>query len=206
MRSLYQDTLFPTLAYVAGPSELAYFAQLKGLYQHFGITMPLIASRASLTVIEKPQARFLERNDVELAKLKSDDESLLNEIYRRHTPPQLDEDLTRARSCIEDITRALERDLAALDSSLVPTVKSTRGKLLHLLEDLENKSLRALKRKNDTVRNQFLATRTALFPGFDLQERRLSPLGYLNKYGWHFTKMLEDAVDPELKAHILLYP
>ncbi len=41
LRPLYQDTLLPTLAYVAGPSELAYFAQLRGLYAHFKVAMPL---------------------------------------------------------------------------------------------------------------------------------------------------------------------
>ena len=206
LRPIYQDTLFATLAYVAGPNELAYFAQLKRMYEHFDLTMPLIASRASFTVVERPQARFLDRYDVPLAKLSSDDESLLNDIVRGQTPPQLDEDLKRARHCIQDITTALERDLSAVDVSLVPTVKSTRGKLLHHLKELETKAFRAVKRKNDTVRQQFLTTRTALFPGFDMQERKLSPLGYLNKYGWHFTTMVEEGADPALKAHLLLYP
>ena len=206
LRPIYQDTLFPTLAYVAGPNELAYFAQLKRMYEHFDLTMPLIASRASFTVVERPQARFLDRYDVPLVKLNSDDESLLNDILRGQTPPQLDEDLKRARNCIQDITTALERDLSAVDPSLVPTVKSTRGKLLHHLKELETKAFRAVKRRHDTVRQQFLATRTALFPDFDMQERKLSPLGYLNKYGWHFTTMVEERADPALKAHLLLYP
>ena len=205
LRPLYQDTLLPTLAYVAGPNELAYFAQLKGLYEHFGIVMPLIASRASFTIVERPQARFLERYGVEITKLKTDDESVLNEILKRHTPPQLDEDLSRARKCIEEITNALERDLAAVDQTLIPTVKTTRGKLLHHLKELETKSLRALKRKNDTVRQQFLATRAALFPGFEMQERKLSPLGYLAKHGFYFSTMVEESIDPNLKAHTLLY-
>lgn len=206
LRPIYQDTLFSTLAYVAGPSELAYFAQLRGLYDHFGVVMPLIASRASFTVVERAPARFLERYDVPFVKLKSNDESILNDILRHHTPPQLDEDLTRARNCIEDITSALERDLAPVDKSLVPTVKSTRGKLLHHLKELESKALRAVKRKNETVRHQFLSARTALFPGFAFQERRLSPLGFLVKYGWHFSTMIEESIDPQSKTHTLLYP
>lgn len=206
LRPIYQDTLFPTVAYVAGPSELAYFAQLKEVYEHFDVVMPLIVSRASLTVIERPQARFLERYDVDVVKLSSDDESILNDIVRAQTPPQLDEDLSRARSCIQDITSALERDLKAVDSTLVPTVKSTRGKLFHHLKELESKAVRAVKRKNDTIRQQFFATRTALFPGFEMQERKLSPLGYLNKYGWHFAPIVQEKADPAVKAHLLLYP
>lgn len=206
LRPIYQDTLLPTLAYVAGPNELAYFAQLGDVYRHFGVSMPLIASRTSLTIVERPQARFLERYAVDLARLNTDDESLLNEILKELTPPQLDEDLTRARSCIQDITKALERDLSRVDPTLAPSVKSTRGKLLHHLEELESKARRGVKRKNETVRNQFFATRTALFPGFTLQERKLSPTGYVVKYGWHLSKLVEDSADPARKAHALLYP
>jgi bacillithiol biosynthesis cysteine-adding enzyme BshC len=205
LRPLYQDTLLPTLAYVAGPNELAYFAQLKDVYAHFGVTMPLVATRNSFTVVERRDAKFLERYGLDWTRLQSDDESPLNEILRQHTPPQLEEDLTRARSCIQDITQAIARDLASVDPTLVPTAESTRGKLLHHLGELESKALRAVKRKNETVRNQFLSTRTALFPGFDLQERRLSPLVFLSKHGWHFSRMIEEGCDPGAKAHLLLY-
>ncbi len=205
LRPVFQDTLLPTLAYVAGPSELAYLAQVGGLYAHFGVTMPLVAPRTSFTVVERPQARFLERYGVDLTRLKIDDESLLNEILRRHSPPRLEEDLKRAQTCIQEITSTLERDLAEVDPTLVPTVASTRGKLFHHLKELESKALRAVKRKNDTVRGQFLTTRTALFPGFELQERKLSPVFFVNKYGWHFSQMVEEGADPAVKAHLLLY-
>jgi bacillithiol synthase len=205
LRPLYQDTLLPTLAYVAGPSELAYFGQLRGLYAHFGVTMPLIVPRASFTVIERREARFLERYGVDLTRLNSNDESLLNEILRPHSPPRLEEDLARAQNCIRDITEALERDLAEVDPTLVGAVATTRGKLFHHLKELESKALRAVKRKNETVRSQFLATRTAIFPGFEMQERKLSPLVFLNKHGMHFVRMVEEAADPAVKAHLLLY-
>ena len=100
---------------------------------------------------------------------------------------------------------SLERDLAEVDPTLVPTVASTRGKLFHHLKELESKALRAIKRKNETVRSQFLVTRTALFPGFEMQERKLSPLVFLNKHGWHFSRMVEEGADPTVKTHQLLY-
>ncbi|HSF16866.1 MAG TPA: bacillithiol biosynthesis cysteine-adding enzyme BshC [Vicinamibacteria bacterium] len=205
LRPLYQDSLLPTLAYVAGPNELAYFAQLKGVYEHFGVTMPLIACRASFTVVERAQSRFLSRYDVDVTRLSANDESLLNEILQRYTPPQLEEDLSRARRCIQEITSAIARDLSEVDPTLVPSVKSTRGKLFHLLKELEGKALKAVKRKHDTVRSQFLQARTALFPGFEMQERRLSGVGYLNKHGWYFSRLVEDHVDPTQKAHLLLH-
>jgi uncharacterized protein YllA (UPF0747 family) len=107
---------------------------------------------------------------------------------------------------MQEITQTLERDLTLVDPTLGPTVRSTRGKLLHHLEKLESKSLRAIKRKDETLRKQFFSARTAIFPSFSMQERQLSPIQYLAKYGWYFSEMVRKHIDLEKQAHILIYP
>lgn len=206
LRPLFQDALLPTLAYIAGPNELAYFAQLKAVYRHFELPMPLVFPRASFTVVERSQAKFMQRYGVQLTDLRANDESTLNQILKQQAPPQLEEDLARARSCVREILQALERDLRAVDPTLVSTVKSARGKLLHQIDHLEKKSFRAIKRKDDTLRRQFFSARTALFPDFDMQERCLSPVQYLAKYGWFFSELVSQSIDVDAPAHVLLYP
>lgn len=206
LRPLYQDTVLPTLCYVSGPNELAYFAQLIDVYRHFGLAMPLISPRASFTIIEKAHKRFIERHRLDLSKLRANDESLLNRILREQAPPELEKNLSKAKSCIQQITETLQRDLSSVDPTLVSTVRTTRGKLLHHLDKLEAKSLRAIKRKDDTLRRQFLATRTALFPAFDMQERQLSPVQFLVKYGWYFSELVRQHIDPGDTSHVLIYP
>lgn len=206
LRSIVQDHLLPTLAYVAGPNEIAYLSQLGSVYDHFAIPRPLIVPRASITLVEKPAARFLRRHNLDFRDLRADDESVLNDILRDLAPPELDEDLSRARTCINEIMQALERDLQAIDPTLASTARSTRGKLFHQLEELERRGRRAIKKKNDTLRRQFLAARTSLFPNFEMQERVLSPMQYLAKYGWHFTNMVQESLDVGQVRHILLYP
>ncbi len=206
LRPLVQDHLLPTISYVGGPNELAYLAQLGAVYDHFGVPMPLIVPRSSITVVEKAAAKFLSRHGLKLSDLRANDESVLNDILKDLAPPQLDEDLARARTCIQEITQTLEKDLAAVDPTLASTAKSTRGKLLHHLGELETKSRRAIKKKNDTLRRQFFSARTALFPNFDMQERQLSPVQYLAKYGWHFTDMVRESIDMEEPGHVLLFP
>ena len=56
---IVQDTLFPTVCYVAGPNELAYLGQLRGVYEHFGVPMPLMYPRASATLVDSAALRFL---------------------------------------------------------------------------------------------------------------------------------------------------
>ncbi len=206
LRPLVQDHLLPTISYVSGPNELAYLAQLGAVYDHFGVPMPLIVPRTSITVVEKAAAKFLSRHGLKLPDLRVNDESVLNDILKDLAPPQLDEDLSRARTCIQEITQTLEKDLAAVDPTLASAAKSTRGKLLHHLGELEAKSRRAIKKKNDTLRRQFFSARTALFPNFDMQERQLSPVQYLAKYGWHFTDMVRESIDVEEPGHVLLFP
>ena len=205
LRSLFQDTLFPTIAYTAGPSELAYFSQLKALYQHFDVTMPLIVPRASFTIIEQHQAKFIDRHDVEISKLKIDDESIFNKILKEQIPLGIENNLINARKSIEDTITGLERDMTALDQSLLPMLTSVRGKLLHNLKIVEAKGFKAVKRKHETLRQQFIRTRQALFPDFSLQERTLSALNYLNKYGWDFTKTIDSGTDTSVKAHLYIY-
>jgi uncharacterized protein YllA (UPF0747 family) len=52
LRPLVQDTLFPTICYIAGPNELAYLGQLRLIYERFGVPMPLMYSRASATLVD----------------------------------------------------------------------------------------------------------------------------------------------------------
>ena len=66
LRPLVQDTLFPTVCYVAGPNELAYLGQLKGVYEAFGIPMPLIQQRATATLVDANAMRFLTRHELPL--------------------------------------------------------------------------------------------------------------------------------------------
>lgn len=205
LRSIVQDHLLPTLAYVAGPNEIAYLAQLGGAYEFFGVPRPLIVPRASLTLVEKPAAKFLRRNELKFANLSVDDESALNTILKELTPPELEEDFARARTCIEEITKALETDMKAIDPTLASTTRSTRGRLLHQLGDLETKGRRAIKKKNATLRRQFFAARSSLFPNFEMQERRLSPVPYFAKYGWYLTDRIRESISIDEPGHILFY-
>lgn len=64
LRPILQDTLLPTAAYVGGPGEIAYFAQLAPLYAAFDMPMPLVVARARLRIIEPRSRRLLDRLQV----------------------------------------------------------------------------------------------------------------------------------------------
>src|SRR5436309_9682351 len=86
LRPIVQDTLFPTICYVAGPNELAYLGQLRGVYQHFGVPMPLMHPRASATLLDSAALRFLVRYRVPVEALQRQDESALNQLLEAQIP------------------------------------------------------------------------------------------------------------------------
>ena len=107
LRPIVQDTLFPTICYVAGPNELAYLGQLRGVYEHFGVPMPLIYPRASATVLDSAALRFLTKYKLPLEALQAQDEAALNELLKTQIPPVVDE-------AFADAARAIDAQMARL--------------------------------------------------------------------------------------------
>src|SRR5512135_1521471 len=72
LRPLYQDSVLPTVAYVGGPSEIAYFGQLKGVYEAFGLPMPVIYPRKSVTIVERKIDHILKKYHLSVPDLLRD--------------------------------------------------------------------------------------------------------------------------------------
>ena len=95
LRPIVQDTLFPTICYVAGPNELAYLGQLRGVYEHFGVPMPLMYPRASATLLDSAALRFLTKYKLPLEALQAQDEAALNALLQTQIPPVVEESFDR---------------------------------------------------------------------------------------------------------------
>ena len=106
LRPLYQDSLFPTLAVVLGPSEIAYFSQLPLAYKGMGIPMPVVFPRASLTLVEPRMQRLLSKFDLTLRDVISRGERVIDDIVRRQIPRELFDRISAGRA---QSARHLER-------------------------------------------------------------------------------------------------
>ncbi|MFB3854316.1 MAG: bacillithiol biosynthesis cysteine-adding enzyme BshC [Vicinamibacterales bacterium] len=183
LRPLVQDTLFPTVAYVAGPNELAYLGQMKGVYEAFGVPMPLMALRAAATILDSAAARFVARYDVPLPALAPDDEAALNRLLERQLPGSVEEAYREARSAVESRMEALISSVPAIDPTLEGAARSALGRMRHDLDTLHAKIIHAAKRRHETLRRQFRRTRAQAFPGDEPQERVIGWVYFLNQYG-----------------------
>jgi len=195
LRPIVQDAIFPTIAYVAGPGELAYFAQLRGVYRAFDVPMPLIVPRASISLMEPRVAQLLGRFRLSLLDLTQEPEQLASRVLRTLLPADFDVTLAKARQSANDIFRDMAEAIAAVDPTLKATVGQAAGHIRGHLDQLERKAVQALKRRETETRQQIQRVREALMPGGKPQERIFPILPFLARYGPGLIQMLQDAID-----------
>jgi bacillithiol biosynthesis cysteine-adding enzyme BshC len=214
LRPLFQDTLLPTAAYVAGPGEAAYFAQLGPVYEAFGVPMPVIEPRLSLTVVEPGVAKVLDRYGLSVPDLAGGPDGgpqqTLHALWRRLALADSDLDLDAAfaatRQAALEAVEALGPVAAEVDPALRATVGAARRKVEKALEVLETKTVRLKKRNHEVVRARLARAQAALWPAGHLQERWLGPLGVVARHGIGALTALADAVPLDATVHHVVRP
>jgi uncharacterized protein YllA (UPF0747 family) len=198
LRPIVQDTLFPTICYVAGPSELAYLGQLGGVYEAFGVPMPLMFSRTTATLLDSGATRFLAKYAVPFPDLRTPDESALNKLLESQLPASVEQSLRDATAQTQQSMARVVEALPSLDPTLAGAAKTTLGKMEHELQSLHSKVIHAAKKRDETLRRQFVRAQAQAFPQGHPQERTLGVVYFLNKYGPGLVELLleELPIDP----------
>ncbi|HUR32266.1 MAG TPA: bacillithiol biosynthesis cysteine-adding enzyme BshC [Vicinamibacterales bacterium] len=201
LRPIVQDTLFPTICYVAGPNELAYLGQLRDVYGRFGIPMPLMYPRASATLLDSAAMRFLAKYGLPLEALQPQDESALNQVLETQIPPAVEASFTQASKAIDTSMQAIVDAIPALDPTLEGATRSTLMRMQHDLQSLHNKMIQAAKRRDETLRRQYIRTRALAFPDGHAQERTIGFVSFLNQYGPALVDRLEEELPLDMGHH-----
>ena len=201
LRPVVQDTLFPTVCYVAGPNELAYLGQLRGVYGHFGVPMPLMYPRATATLLDSAALRFLNKYKLPLEALQQQDEAALNDMLRTQIPPAVEDALAEASRAIETQMARVIDAVPALDPTLEGTARSTLGRMQHDLQTLQSKMIQSAKRRDETLRRQFTHAQALAFPDGHPQERTIGFVSFLNQYGPALVERLDEELPLDLGHH-----
>jgi bacillithiol biosynthesis cysteine-adding enzyme BshC len=204
LRPLAQDHMLPTAAYVGGPAEIAYHAQIGPSYPHFGIPRPALVPRPSLTLVEPSQARALEAEGLTLSDLQGDPEAVLGR-WAREAYPDVEAAFARARAAVEREMTEVAGVLGELDPTLRGAADSALGRALHQIDTLREKSTRALKKRDQSRAERLRRTRDALLPGGSLQERGLGLVSLLARHGEAIVGEIRDRMDPWAKGHQVVY-
>jgi bacillithiol biosynthesis cysteine-adding enzyme BshC len=205
-RPLVQDVVFPTVCYVGGPSELAYQAQLGGVYRAFHVEPPLLHPRASATLLDAASVRFLDKYGIALEALHGSDDLSLNQLLASQFPPELEEELAATERDLTAHAAALKAAVTAIDATLAGAVDTTLVRMRDSVKGLHNKIVQASKRKDETLRRQFTHARALAFPGGAPQERALNVMFFLNRYGPALCDRLLESLPMDPGKHYVLVP
>jgi bacillithiol biosynthesis cysteine-adding enzyme BshC len=191
LRPVVERALIPTLSYVAGPGELAYFTQANAVAEALGRPPVVGVPRWSCTVIEPFVERALRRLQVEYVELKD-----LHALERRLATASLPPDVATAWRALQEQTQRAVRSLgeAVRDSSLLPpaVIEGLERSMNHRLTRTERRLLAAQKRRDARVRRDLDVASAALFPQGQRQERVLNYIPMLTRSG---DPLLEDMRD-----------
>jgi len=204
LRPLAQDLMLPTAAYVGGPAEVAYHAQIAPSYAHFGIPRPALMPRPSLTLVEPSQARALEAEGLTLPDLQEDPQAILGR-WVRESHPEIEAAFARVREALEREMAGVETALGALDPTLRGAADSARGRILHQIEGLQEKATRALKKRDRVRADRLRRTRDALLPGGSFQERGLGLVSVIARHGEGIVSLIGERMDPWGRGHQVVY-
>jgi len=194
LRPVLQDAVLPSAVFVVGPGELRYLAQLRGVYEQHGVPMPLVWPRASVTVLQPPVRRILERHGLDWREVQRDPPRAHCEVALRvHGHADA---FAAALAVVEREAAGLLERVDGIDPTLERSVRKGRRHLDRTLVTLREKASHALSRRDDELRRQFGRLEAHLRPNGGLQERVLSP----------FTFFLTLGVDAVRDAFLTLPP
>lgn len=204
LRPVVQDSLFPTLVYVGGPAEIAYFAQTEVLYRHFGRPMPVIWPRNSFTMIEPEVASAMRRGAVRFEDCLEGKQRVLERLIETARSSSAGECLKKLREEIEQTVESVRPAMAAADPSLGPALETARRKMQHNIDSLYTRFVQfELSRDKELGR---IAERIAncCLPGRSLQERELGVAYFLNRYGPEILEMIGSRIELGEFKHLVL--
>lgn len=181
LRPLFQDFLFPTLAYVGGPAEIAYFAQLHPWYAAMEIEQPWLVPRASITLLPPATARFLQSRNVRPEELFLPEDTVMDALVSNRELEEIRAGLKELEEATEKKFAALQGPAGKLEPQLRNATRTAQRKVQYQIRKLERKSLFSARRRNSDLSSQIRHARNVVFPDGKPQERYLNIFSFASR-------------------------
>ena len=180
LRPIVEQAILPTVAYVAGPGELAYFAQVSAVASALAIPTPIAVPRWSCTLIE-PQVRAL----LDRLGVTADDLAMPDALEGRLARAVMSEDSARALAELREMIALLPDALGDESEELKigPAVVGAAQSLQHRLDRLERRLVAAIKRREAERMRDVASLRAALYPRGLRQERVINAIPLFARHG-----------------------
>jgi bacillithiol biosynthesis cysteine-adding enzyme BshC len=204
LRPLVQDTLLPTIAYIAGPSELAYLGQAQVLYEAFGRPQPVFFPRAAFTLVDHRIQRLLDKYRLSVGDVWLGEEHLRGKIAAVGLTEGWSERFTQAQQDMASLLARLRSDVERLDPTLLEALQHAQEKIHYQMDRLRGKLNRAGLARSELLQRHAQALTRFLMPQKDLQERRVGGAYFLGRAGYELLPRLLLQIQTDRPGHQVL--
>jgi bacillithiol biosynthesis cysteine-adding enzyme BshC len=205
LRPVFQDAILPTLAYIGGPAEVAYFAQTSVVAEHILGRMTPVLPRLSATLVEPRIAEAMERFGLTLPDLLTIAPSeLAQRVGARAMPVEGKQKLAAAGNALDAELTALTGWMRSLDEGLGRSADTAASKMRYQMNRLRRLAANHQLEREAGLTRQVDTVALALAPGQHPQERAVGAAWFLARAGADLPAMLVDAAGQDCPGHKLL--
>jgi bacillithiol biosynthesis cysteine-adding enzyme BshC len=205
LRAVVQDYLLPTVAYMGGAAEIAYFAQTAEVYRVLGRPATPILPRSSMTIVERRTGRTLERYGLGLEDLFAGQDGVIARVVEEHLGAETGQAFNRTAKTINQELDALQEHLRGVDPTLADALETGRRKINYQVEGLRSRFHRAEMQRDRAAHRQLERTFAALYPEKTLQERRINITSLVVRHGHYIINWIYDAINLGSTDHQIVY-
>lgn len=188
LRGVFQETILPNIAFIGGGGELAYWLELKKVFETAGVPYPIIILRNSFLIAEKKLSEKIRELGLEMNDIFLSVHELMKHVITRKSDTRflLNGELKNTELLYDQIALIA----SGVDKTLNQHVSALKTKALKDLQELEKKMIRAEKRKFKAEQRQVQKIKQELFPNNNLQERVENFSFFYSKYGKEFFSLI----------------
>ena len=194
-RPIWQSWMLPVVSYIAGPGEIAYWAQLKKGFEIFNVQMPHVMPRFSFTLLEPKIKRLMKKYEIDISEVSGDMNNFIREQIRKTHNLKLENEFHQIKKQLTSSSEIIQNQMDAIDPTLKSVAQKTFENASSTIEKLQNRILRRIEEKESLAVQHFNEIHKSIFPNGNPQERVISSIYFLNKYGPNWLKQMIDQTE-----------
>jgi len=204
LRGLFQESILPNICFIGGGSEVAYWLQLKPVFDFYKVFFPVVILRQSVQIINEDAWQLAKRLGVSLTEIFQAEESLTKIILGRKT--NLSWQLQNEKEIIHKTMEAIAQKAYAVDPTLEKSAQAALTKMQKQLSIIEQKIYRAEKRKEHELVAQIKRLKAAIQPNGGLQERVENFMPYYLQDGFAIFENIKNNLKPLGNQFLIIHP
>lgn len=203
-RPLWQSWLLPTISYVAGNAEIAYWGQLSSAFNTMDLVMPQIQPRHTITLLEPKTERLASKYKIDIQEIGEDKSRFLKDYFINNQLGDINSVLLEFEKFTSKNKKAVNELVKQIDPTLLAPVEKSYSSIIGTINKLQDRLSNRVKEKEAATQNHLNTIHEALMPGGKLQERVLSSVYLENKYGPDWLLKIKGHFSDNFEEHLIV--